>query len=103
MLTVVETPTYLRSIAGLWTDDEAMAIVDFLVSQPDAGDVIPGTNGLRKLRWQRAGMGRRGGARVIYFQRLASGQIVLLIGYAKAKFDDLPREYLARLKELYDA
>jgi len=101
-LTVVETPVYLRSIKGIWTEEEAAEVVDFLSHHPQAGDVIQGTSGLRKLRWQRSGMGKRGDVRVIFFQRLQSGDVVLLIAYTKAKFDNLPASYLNRLRELYD-
>ena len=68
-------------------------------NNPEAGDVIPGTAGLRKVRWARQGMGKRGGARVIYFNRLENGEIWLLIVYAKAKFDKLPAAFLNKLKE----
>jgi len=102
MFTVVETPVYLRSIHAIWSDAEAEEVVDFLARYPDSGDVIPGASGLRKLRWQRAGMGKRGGARVIFYQQAGRGNVVLLIAYTKAQFDDLPREYLNRLRELYD-
>lgn len=54
------------------------------------------------LRWMRQGMSKRGGARVIYFTRLASGALVLLLVYAKAKFDNLRPEFLLRLKEKFD-
>lgn len=102
MLTVIETPTYLRSIIGIWSEIEAAEFVDFISSHPEAGDVIVGTRGLRKVRWSRAGMGRRGGARVIYLWRDAKGQVLLLMAYSKAKFDNLPTEFLNRLKEQYD-
>jgi len=102
MLTVLETPVYLRSISAIWSDEEAQKVVDFLALYPDAGDVIPGTSGLRKLRWQRPGMGKRDGVRVIFYKQPKRSRLVLLIAYAKAKFDDLPREYLGRLRELYD-
>ena len=103
MLTVIESPTYLRSIAGIWSDDEAAEFVDFIAANPDAGDVIAGTRGLRKVRWTRAGMGKRGGARAIYLWRDARGQVLLLMAYTKTKFDNLPAEFLNRLKEQYDA
>ena len=70
---------------------------------PLAGDVIPGVDGLRKVRWGRAGMGKRGGARVIYFNRLPSGEVVLVAIYAKAKFDNLPPAVLKMWKDAYDA
>jgi hypothetical protein len=58
---------------------------------------FPAPVGCRKVRWSRAGMGKRGGARVIYFN-VTDGRIWLLIAYAKAKFDNLPAEFLSRLK-----
>ena len=102
MLTVIELPTYLRSIDGIWSVGEAAEFVDFISMNPDAGDVIRGTNGLRKVRWGRSGMGKRGGARVVYLWRDALGQVLLLVAYTKARFDDLPVEFLNRLKEQYD-
>jgi hypothetical protein len=60
-----------------------------------------GAGSLRKVRWSRQGMGRRGGARVIYFNRLASGEVVLLLVCAKAKFDNLRPEFLLKLKERF--
>lgn len=64
-----------------------------------AGDVIPHTNGLRKVRWSRRGIGKRGGARVIYYIRLENGNIWLLIVYTKSKFDNLPITFLQNLRE----
>ncbi|MDP9994427.1 hypothetical protein J2W28_005043 [Variovorax boronicumulans] len=61
------------------------------------------TGGLRKVRWARAGMGKRGGARVIYFKRKEQGDLVLLLVYMKAKFDNRPAATLVKLKEALDA
>jgi hypothetical protein len=102
MFTVIQTPSFLRSMASVWSEGEMAEFIDFVSDNPSAGDVIPGTQSLRKVRWSRSGMGKRGGVRVIYFQRLNSGEVVLLIGYAKAKFDKLPIDFLNRLKETYD-
>ena len=102
MRTVIETATYLNSIAGIWTAEEAEAFVSFIAAHPNAGDVMPGTRGLRKVRWAASGRGKRGGARVIYVHRNADGQVILLIAYTKAKFDNLPLDFLKRLSELYD-
>lgn len=102
MRTVIETPTYLKSIESIWTAEEAEEFVDFIAANPDVGDVIPGTAGLRKVRWAASNRGRRGGARVIYFHRSAAGHVALLIAYTKAKFDNLPTEFLKHLKEQYD-
>lgn len=103
MLTVIETDEFSTWAAKVWSDSEREAFVDWIAANPEAGDVIPGTGGCRKVRWSRAGMGKRGGARVIYYLRLASGEVVLLIVYAKAKFDNLPASFLAKLKECFDA
>jgi len=63
-----------------------------------AGDVVPGSGGLRKVRWTRNGMGKRGGTPVIYYNALSEGSIGLLIAYTKAKFDNLPAAFLKQLK-----
>lgn len=102
MLTVIETPTYLRSIEGVWSAQEAAQFVDFIAANPGAGDVIRGTAGLRKVRWTRPGMGKRGGVRAVYLWRDSQGQVLLIVAYAKARFDSLPPAFLNRLKEQYD-
>lgn len=102
MLTVIESPEFIASAADIWTDEEREAFINWISANPDAGDVIPGTRGLRKARWKRQGMGKRGGARAVYFVRNSRGEVLLLIAYAKAKFDNLPVHFLNRLKEQYD-
>lgn len=102
MLTIIETPEFISWAAKVWEDSERVEFIDWIADNPLAGDVIPGSGGLRKVRWARKGMGRRGGARVIYYTRLANGELVLLLVYAKAKFDNLPPELLLKLKEKFD-
>lgn len=99
MYTVIETPTFQRYANEIWQDDERQAFITWIAENPLAGDVIVGTQGLRKVRWSRGGMGKRGGARVIYYNTLEDGSIWLLIAYTKAKFDNLPTELLNKLKE----
>lgn len=67
LTTVAETPLSLRQAAKIWNDAEREAFVDFIARNPASGDVIPETGGIRKIRWARAGGGKRGGARVVYF------------------------------------
>lgn len=67
----------MRAAAQVWTGSERVAFIDWLASHVDAGDVIPGAGGCRKVRWARPGMGKRGGARVIYFNRLEHGEVVV--------------------------
>lgn len=103
MLTIIETPIYQRMVAGIWNEAEREAFIVFISDNPLAGDVIPGAGSLRKVRWKREGMGKSGGARVIYYTRLANGEVVLVAAYAKAKFDNMPVEILKAWKEAYDA
>lgn len=102
MLTVIETEEFKAWAVQVWSDAEREAFINWIAENPESGDVIAGTNGLRKVRWCRAGMGKRGGARVIYFTRNARGEVVLVLVYAKAKFDNIRPEVLNRLKEKYD-
>ena len=84
MRTVIETPTFQKQAGKLWTDDERMAFIDWIAENPLVGDVIPGADGARKVRWSRAGSGKSSGVRVIYFN-LAKQEVVLLVAaYAKA-------------------
>jgi hypothetical protein len=101
-LTIIETPMFLRYAADVWVDEEKDAFIDWIAHNPHAGDVIVATGGLRKVRWSRAGMGKRGGVRIIYFVRNDQGALILLLVYAKAKFDNLSSDYLRRLKEMFD-
>lgn len=98
MRTVAETPVFVRYAAEVWSDAERQEFINFIAASPEAGDIIPGSGGCRKVRWSRSGRGKRGGARVIYFLAPA-GTVWLLIVYAKAKFDNLPSSFLAQLKE----
>lgn len=102
MYTVFETEVFQRYAGPIWADGEREEFIAWLAANPLAGDVIPGTGGLRKVRWSRAGMGKRGGARVIYYNALAEGHIWLLIAYTKAKFDNLPAVFLNQLREAID-
>ena len=66
-ITVAETQLFSRQAEGVWSEEERFEFVDFIASNPQAGDVIPETGGVRKVRWGRQGSGKRGGVRVIYF------------------------------------
>ncbi len=103
MLTVIETPVFQRMVVDVLPDTERNLLIAWIAGNPLAGDVIAGVGGLRKVRWQRQGMGKRGGARVIYFVRNAQGEVVLVAIYAKAKFDNMPLSILKSWKEALDA
>ena len=102
MLTVIETPTFSRLAADYWTEDERGAFAAFIASHPEAGNVVPGSGGLRKVRWSRQGTGKRGGVRVIYYNRLANGEIWLLLIYAKSAQENIPAHILRAIKAEVD-
>jgi hypothetical protein len=95
--TVAETPIFQRYAAELWSNTERELFINFIAANPEAGDLIRGSGGCRKVRWATAGQGKSGGARVIYFNAEDS-TIWLLIAYKKAKFDTLPTSFLVDLK-----
>lgn len=86
---VVETPEFLVAARRLMDDDARTALVDYLARHPLAGDLIPGTGGVRKLRWALEGRGKRGGARVIYDYHNAGMPLFALTAYAKNQRADL--------------
>jgi mRNA-degrading endonuclease RelE of RelBE toxin-antitoxin system len=98
MFTVAETDAFVRYASAVWSGDEREEFITWIANNPLAGDVIPGTGGLRKVRYSRQGSGKRGGVRVIYFNVLEDGTIWLLIVYSKAKYDNLPTAFLRQLK-----
>ena len=102
MLTVIETPTFSRLAADYWTEDERGAFAAFIASHPETGNVVPGSGGLRKVRWSRQGTGKRGGVRVIYYNRLANGEIWLLLIYAKSARENIPAHILRAIKAEVD-
>ena len=100
LITVAETPFFVRQAEAVWTDDERLDFVTFIAANPEAGDVVAGTGGVRKVRWSRAGMGKRGGVRVIYFYFSSERPIYLLMVYAKARKEDLSSTEKSALREL---
>lgn len=97
MYTVIETPLFHKQWPHYWTEDERGQFASHISANPEAGDVVPGSGGVRKVRWSRAGTGKSGGVRVIYFVRTEHDEIVLLTLYAKSKTDNLTG---SKLKEI---
>ena len=88
-ITVAETHMFKRQAEKIWGEDGRAALSDHLALNPEDGDVIPGTGGVRKLRWGKTGVGKRGGVRVIYFYYRPDCPLYLLLAYAKAQASDL--------------
>ena len=102
MHVVVETPTYLKAAAALFSKAEMADIVTMIASHPDCGDVMQGTGGFRKVRVGRDGMGKRGGARVIYILRNELFPVFLITAYPKNAKDNLSKAERNALKARAD-
>jgi hypothetical protein len=102
MRTVVETPQYLRASEAIFTEAERADIVAMLAADPECGDVMEGTGGFRKARVGRGGMGKRGGARVVYILRNEEFPVFLITAYAKNEKDNLTKKERNELKKHAD-
>jgi hypothetical protein len=102
LVSVVETPTYLRRAESLLSEPERAHLVDVLAADPASGDLITGTGGLRKVRVGVGGRGKRGGARVVTFFHDEGMPVFLLMIYAKNEQGDLTQDQRRVLKRLVD-
>lgn len=96
----VELPLFRKYLT--FTDDELRAVQNAIIADPEAGDLIRGGGGLRKLRAAVDGRGKRGGARVIYFWRVSASVCYLLLAYSKNVMDDLSPEQSRLLARVVD-
>lgn len=102
-MTVIETVRFLRDADGFMPDTDRVRLVEFIGANPEAGDLIQETGGIRKLRWALPGGGKRGGARVIYLFYNESFPVFLLAAYAKnekANVTQADRNSMAKLVPL---
>ena len=95
-----ETSIFTRQITGLLSDDELNALQWALMADPESGDLIRGSGGLRKLRWAGSGRGKRGGLRVIYYWHVPGSVILLLLAYPKNEQENLTPDQLKVLKSI---
>lgn len=97
--TFIELRDFTKKVYEYLTEEGYQELQQYLVNYPEAGDVIPGSGGCRKLRWAAKGHGKRGGARVIYYYRSAQGQMWMLTVYAKNETENISRHVLRALRE----
>ena len=95
----VELTPFVAFRKEYWTDEDLRKMQNVLLVAPDAGDLIRGGAGLRKLRWSAQGRGKRGGARVIYYWHVPGDRIYLIYGYVKSRSEDLTAHQLKVLRE----
>jgi hypothetical protein len=102
-MTVVETQEFLRRSKPLMSGAERADLVAFVGANPEAGEIMPGTGGVRKIRWALRGGGRRGGARVIYYFHNERLPVFLLSAYAKNRKANLSQSERNAMKSLVPA
>ena len=96
---LIETPIFTKKIIGILSDDEYSKLQWLLAINPEAGPVIPGGAGIRKLRWRASGKGKSGGVRIIYYVYARDQIIYLLYPYKKSEQADLTHKQLKVLRE----
>lgn len=101
MFTFIESSIFERLRPSYLDDDEYSELQQFLIVNPEVGEVIPGSGGIRKMRWTRAGMGKRGGLRVIYYVRYKPNEFWMLTLYTKAKVKNVPAHILKQMLEAF--
>lgn len=102
MYTFIELPIFTKYVSDYFSDTELAELQNAIAQNPTVGDVVPGTHGVRKLRWSRAGMGKRGGVRVLYYVQDTKGRIWLLTVYAKSAQENIRAPILNALREVAD-
>ena len=96
----LETSVFIRQIADILRDHEYAKLQIHLTNYPDAGALIPGASGLRKIRWKAEGKGKRSGVRIIYYWYFFRSQIFMLLAYKKSASDDLSKKQLKQLAQM---
>jgi len=99
-LEFIETSQFSR-LREKYLDDARFNLLQlYLMESPDAGDVIPGSGGVRKLRWGTKGRGKQGGLRVVYYWITRDDQILFLTLYGKSEAKDLSRDAIRAMRQL---
>ena len=99
MFSFIETRLFTRLVREYLTDEEYRELQAVLMGNPQTGNIIPGSGGVRKLRWRAPGRGKRGGYRVIYYAKIAQGVIWMLTIYPKNVAENIPAHVLRRIRK----
>lgn len=102
MFSFVESKLFTRLVGDYLGDDEYSKLQATLAEEPERGAIVPGSGGVRKLRWAQPGRGKRGGIRVIYYAKTHEGVIWMLTIYAKNEEQNIPAHVLRKIKEELD-
>lgn len=101
-MVIVETPVFTKCVVDLLEDDQYRNLQGLLALRPEIGPIIPGSGGLRKVRWSVTGRGKRGGVRIIYYWVTRSETVLMLYIYPKSKKEDLTSKELKILRKIIE-
>ena len=99
---IIETTVFTKLIGQLMDDDHYRELQELLIENPEIGDLIQGSGGLRKIRWKLTGRGKRGGVRVIYYWAASVDQIRMLYVYSKSDQENLTKDQLKILRQIVE-
>ena len=99
MFSFIETRLFTRLVQDYLDDDEDRELQGVLIGNPETGDIVPGSGGVRKFRWRAPGRGKRGGYRVIYYARITQGVIWMLTMYPKNVAENIPAHVLRQIRK----
>jgi len=95
----IETSLFTKLVEALLSKEEYSNLQQYMLKKPDAGDIVPGSGGVRKLRWKKEGKGKRGGVRIIYYWKKSEDEIWMLTAYEKSKQENIPGHILKKIAE----
>jgi mRNA-degrading endonuclease RelE of RelBE toxin-antitoxin system len=99
---IIETPIFTKRVQEILTEDEYRLFQIKLIENPEAGNIIPGRAGIRKIRWTGTGRGKRGGSRILYYWQNKQNTILMLFIFNKNEKADLSKDQLKKLKSIVE-
>ena len=100
---IIETPIFTKRVMDVLSEEEYRHFQIKLVSDPDAGKIIQGSGGIRKIRWSGSGRGKRGGSRILYYWFNKEGLLLMLFIFKKNERDDLTKNQIKNLKSIVES
>jgi mRNA-degrading endonuclease RelE of RelBE toxin-antitoxin system len=98
----IETTAFTKLLSSYLTDDEYRALQTYLMQKPDAGNIVKGSGGVRKVRWAQDGKGKSGGVRIIYYWKKPDHEVWMLTMYSKTERSTIPGHILKQIAEAID-
>ena len=100
---IIETPIFTKRVLEILSEDEYHLFQISLIEKPDAGRVIQGSGGIRKIRWSGSGRGKRGGSRILYYWYNEQDVLMMLFIFRKNEIDDLNKDQLNKLRKIVES